>query len=105
MFQDYLSEDMEEDTIGVMSDGDTGYCVPWAVFADSNRKLWINKTYTVHGFSGGTVQLRIRRIGDRYFIDNHSIKKCHHKWTPGDPHYVGQIESDFAPVSIDLGGF
>jgi len=105
-YQDYLSEDMEQETIGNMSVGDVGYTVHWAVFADKNRKLWINTKYDIFeeaGSKGTTIQLKVKRMKDFFAIDVNSIDG--YKWQPEEPHYVGQKDSDFAPCSIALNGF
>jgi hypothetical protein len=94
-YQDYLSEDLEEETIGNMSIGDKGYTVPWAVEVDKDRKLWINGEMLVNHTSGGTIHLKVKRIDDDKFIINRkSIKDFKYS-----PQIITHLEN-YYPVSI-----
>jgi hypothetical protein len=81
--QSILPETYEENLIEGMLPGDTGYTVPWAMWADKNRKLWINRKYTIHDTPGGTVALKIKMLrGGIVQVYSYSIGK--HKYTPGE---------------------
>jgi len=62
-------EELEEKTIYRMLPGDTGYTLPWAVWADADRELWINGDYSYDDEALGTSHLRIRRTESGVEVD------------------------------------
>ena len=91
-----LPETYEENIINRMVSGDIGYTVPWAMYADEDRLLWINSSYSISTRPSGTVQLRIERTRDGVRVDESTIGD--HKYSVGKPHYVGE----FIPLPVDL---
>jgi len=88
-----LPQDKEENTIGKMKVGETGYTVPGAMWVDQERNCWLNEDYTIHKERGGTVQLKIERLKEGYiaYINDSNIN---HKWNPvSSPSYAGSEES------------
>lgn len=57
-----LPRSMETVTIADMPVGTTAYTVPWAMYADQDRKLWLDPSFTFEGRPGGTVQMRVTRL-------------------------------------------
>jgi len=59
----YSDTPLDADAIGSMKDGDSGWAVPWALSLNDGME-GINKRYMYHAESGGTVDMRIEKIGD-----------------------------------------
>ena len=90
-----LPEDMEQETIIRMSPGDSAWCVPWAVWVDGGRNLWISGDYTIEKEPGGTVAMKITRTPEGVKVDRESLShyfggqykfsiNCERGWTPDD---------------------
>lgn len=56
-----------------MKSGDTGWTVPWAMFADNDGRLWLRDNYTVRAQPGGTVQMMVTKLGDRLVVDLQNV--------------------------------
>lgn len=98
MATNYLPEDMEENTISNMSPGDTGYTLPWGMFADKDRRLWINGNYPVYKAPGGTVKMHITMLPNRTVqVSRASIRG--EKYSIGGGCYVGAFEK--LPVELN----
>ncbi len=82
-----LPETLEEQTIDKMLPGDKGYTVPWAMYAEPNRDLFLNGKYSVQSQPGGTVQMHIERTETGVIVDQKTIGK--QKYSLGGVHYVG----------------
>lgn len=46
----------------------SGYAVSWAMHVDQERNCWLRPTYTVRRHPGGTVQMRVERRTDGYYV-------------------------------------
>lgn len=90
-----LPTDRTTGTIEAMDYGESGWTVPWAMYADKNRRLWLNGSYTLNSTPGGTVQLMIVRDTDgRWLVD---ASRCKNEtWKPGTPCYMGE----YAPIAV-----
>lgn len=67
----------EGPTISDMKAGETGFTVPWAMVADSDRLLWLLPDYPVFDQPGGTVEMRIIRGEDGFkawFVSGYRYK-------------------------------
>jgi len=73
-----LPEALEERTIYRMLPGDAGYTLPWAVWADADRELWINGDYSYTDQIEGTSTLRIRRTESGVEVDFSTVGDCRH---------------------------
>ena len=84
----YLPEDMEETTIAQMVPGQEGYTVPWAMWADSERQLWINGKYDIQKSPFGTAHMHIKMSQNKTIIvyKNSIVGE---KYSLGDPCFVG----------------
>ncbi len=69
MRQATLPDHLEEITISDMLEEESGFTVPWAMWADKNKRQWLNGSYTFHKNPGGTVQLRITRVNGAFNVD------------------------------------
>ena len=96
--RDHLPEEMTEDSVVRMRDGEEGYVVPWAMFANPQRRLFIVGTYTVHVKPGGTVQMKIKKQGETILVDRKTIRG--EKYSPGMPCYMGVSKKDYLPVQL-----
>jgi hypothetical protein len=76
-----LPECYEEPTIWGMTPGDQGYTLPWAMWPDDHRKLWINGDYPVQDQAEKTMQLRIERTKRGVIVDQRTIGA--HRYSPG----------------------
>ena len=64
-----LPESMERrDIIGNMEVGETRYTVPWAMWADEERRLWLIPGHSTEDRPGGTVQMRITRVEEGFRV-------------------------------------
>lgn len=77
-----LPETYEEDTIERMLPRETGYTLPWAMWADSNRVLWINGNYPIYKEPFGTSHMLIQRTPTGVIVYQATIKD--HKYNAGD---------------------
>jgi len=97
MNQSILPESFEENTIRHMLPGDVGYTVPWAMWADTDRCLWINGKYSVDSTPGGTVCMFIKRTEDGVIVYQNTIGT--HRYSPVEqPGFVGG--ADPLPVAL-----
>lgn len=77
-----------EHSIASMQVGSSAWTVPWAMYHDEDRKLWLNGNYTITSAPGGTVQMMIRRDKDGWHVN---ATQCRgHQWSGGG--YVGKFE-------------
>lgn len=81
-----------------MEDGEIGYAVPWAMFADETRGLFIVGPYPVHSQPGGTVCMKIKKSDGQVLVDKNSIGG--HKYAPCRPVYVGVSSDTYIPVRL-----
>ena len=90
-----LPSAQQEATIEDMQPGDSGWTVPWAMYADASSNLWLNGSYTLKTRPGGTVQMSVWRDDEGCWrID---ASGCHdHKWSRGSSTYVGS----FQPIAV-----
>jgi hypothetical protein len=68
MRQALLSEQMEGRPLGGMMQGETAYAVPWAMQADTDRRLWLDLWHPAHQHPGGTASMRVERRADGYHV-------------------------------------
>jgi hypothetical protein len=89
--QAILPEGMESHTIASMMTGDVCYTVPWAMWADIERALWLHPDYEVFARPGGTAQMRVERQEDGY-----------HAWPPPGYRYQPRREAGFhsSPATV-----
>jgi hypothetical protein len=93
-----LPRELEENkpTIARMAFGQSAYTVPWAMWADQDRLLWLHPDYEVHARTGGTVKMRIELREDGY----HVWAPKSESWKPqGKSGYVGELSQPFIPVA------
>lgn len=81
-------------SIASMDIGDSGWTVPWAMYHDKERKLWLNGNYTLHSRLGGTVQMLVRRDEDGWHVDASQCGYFKTGWS--EPGYCG----DFPPIAV-----
>lgn len=98
MSQSTLPESLESFTIAKMLPGDTAYTLPWAMWADENRALWINGNYPIRERPGGTVQLFIKRTETGVTVDMSTIGD--HTYDPGPCPFVGGNRATHLPVKL-----
>lgn len=91
-----LPASKQEEVIADMQPGDSGWTMPWAMYADNDNALWLNGSYTIHAQPGGTVEMRVwRDAGDGYWRVDAS--RCdRHRWGRGGGCFMG----DFKPIPI-----
>lgn len=80
--------------ISEMKVGETGWVVPWCMYADEDGNLWLRKGYTLSDTAGGTVQMLVRKTAKGYTVD---IATCDHRWSPDGSRSAG----DLPVASID----
>lgn len=87
---------MRERQIKDMAFGESGFAVPWAMYADEDGDLFINGGYTVDEQSGGTCRMLITMGIGKILVKQYTISD--EKYTPGQPNYFG----DFTSIPADL---
>lgn len=80
-----LPEAYQQDTIGKMKVGETGYTVPWAMYQE-NECLMINTKHVIRKSTGGTAQMKVTRLNMGYEID---IRQCENHQRSKDSGPVG----------------
>ena len=84
-----LPESYEEDTIANMLPGEKGYTVPWAMWADDSRVLWIHGGYSVVKKPHGTAHMKIQRTELGVIVFQATIGD--HRYQPGGSSFVGSV--------------
>jgi len=70
MADKYWQDEKDEKEIRNMKVNESGYTVPWAVTFDHKGMAYIRLDYRIHSSPGGTVQLKVTRIGpDKHDYD------------------------------------
>ncbi len=106
-----LPDHMEEDTIERMNIGDLGYTTPWAMYAERDRKMWINGNYTISKSPFRTMQMLVKRMSDGIEVDLSTIRG--EKYSPDGAGFIGaftplpvtlvdKIDTDREPTPFDL---
>ena len=81
---------LEETEIKHMLQGETGWSVPWAMYSDKSRQLWLNGNYAIKENPRGTLSLKIKRTKDGYEVD---VSECeNYRWSCHESCYVGEFE-------------
>ncbi|MEU2403465.1 hypothetical protein ABZ609_03935 [Streptomyces rubiginosohelvolus] len=63
-----LPESMEGRTISGMLVGESAFTLPWAMWADEDRRLWLSADYPADEEAAGTVRMRITRTPDGFQV-------------------------------------
>ena len=88
-----LPNDLRERTLQDMKPGEAAWTVPWAMFVESDSRLWLNGNYTALTEAMGTAQMHIKREEGGYVV---SLRRCpNERWSMGAC-FVG----DFEPLPV-----
>jgi hypothetical protein len=93
-----LPKSLEENepTVATMRFGQVAWTVPWAMWADQDRLLWLHPDYKISAQPGGTVEMRVELREDGYHV--WAPKEC--SWKPRNSScYVGELSQQFIPVT------
>lgn len=94
MAQARLPEDMEGSTLATMTTGETCYTTPWAMWADTGRRLWLHPGYPAHTAGHGNAQMRVELR-----LDGYHVWDCGHKYEPvSGPGYASPADTAWLPV-------
>lgn len=64
-----LPKRMEQRNIASMGEGEVAYTVPWAMWSDSGRRLWLNPESPIEAAdTGGLTCMRIQRGPDGFKV-------------------------------------
>jgi hypothetical protein len=55
-----LPEDLETETLSQMPYGEPRWTLPWAMWADAQRRLWLRSGYPAFTDRGSTATMRVR---------------------------------------------
>jgi hypothetical protein len=88
-----ITPQMTQRCIKDMKVGDEYWTVPWAMYADLDGELWLNSNYSFHSEPGGTVEMKVIRMGHGFMVD---ISKCDRRWNEGEPNY----SNEFVPEPV-----
>ena len=85
-----LPDGLGQPTLADLTIGQTAYTVPWAMWADEERSLWLTPSFPAHDQPGGTVRMRVDLRSDGY-----------HVWLPAGQFYKpeGKAEKGSIPVA------
>jgi hypothetical protein len=64
-----LPDHMVLETIKDMPLGGVGYCVPWAVYANEKKELFLNARYSYKTDEFGNHAMRIYRVKEGFKVD------------------------------------
>ena len=80
-------------TIGIadMLVGESGWTVPWAMYADYDGELYINGKYPFEMNKHGTVAMLIRRSDKGFVVDTAECGE--HKWSLTGDIFVGGADA------------
>ena len=93
-----LPEELLEDTVARMRDGEVAYIVPWAIYVDVDGRMMIPSRCSIGKTSCGTRCARIKRQGNTILVERDSIKD--HKWVPGQFSTFGLSLKNLFPVKL-----
>ena len=94
MIQSTLPDSLVEETIRDLAIGETAFTVPWAMFADRPKRLWIILSYPFTLQPHGTMQMEIRRTAQGVQVKSSTLGDF--RYTPEE---LG-TESDYLPVEL-----
>ncbi len=90
-----LPADRLELKIGSLQIGQSGFCVPWAMWVDLDNQCWLNPDYRVSAHPGGTVQMRVSRAEDGFYV----VVPPGERWSPSrSAPYAFTESTHFLPV-------
>ena len=95
--QSLLPDYLEQDTIGRMQEGDIGFTLFWAMYAERDRHLWINDQYPIFPSAArnGTT-IFIRRTSRGVEVDTSTIGD--RKYTADGAAFLGTFTA--LPVTL-----
>lgn len=93
-----LPYSFEQATIAGIEENKVYYTLPWAMFADSRRRLFILGSYPVSDHEHGTSHLRIKKVKGLIYVDKASIGD--HRYNHGPASYFGVSEKEYLPVYL-----
>jgi hypothetical protein len=94
MTQAILDESLEEITLDDLVDGQEVYTVPWAMYVEKDRTVWLNGSYSFCLEPRGTNRLKVIRQNSQYACD---ITLCRDsRWSANGPMFFG----DFTPLPV-----
>ena len=86
-----LPENLESVGLKDILENQSVYTVPWAMYADNNRMLWLNGNYTFGDQPHGTQQMRVIKMNGEYICD---VSRCKdHSWSCGGNQFMGNFVS------------
>ena len=88
-----LPDELETRTISQMFPGESRFVVPWAMYCETDRTLWLNGNHSVGVAPHGTRRMLIKRVDDGFEVN---VCDLGHQWSPTGPGYSG----DFKPVPV-----
>lgn len=92
----HLPADLTETAISAMDFGRTYYTVPWAMWSDTEGRLWLHPDYTTATAPQGTMAMRLELHADGY----HAWPVKGHAYRPkANPGYCGSPSQPFIPVA------
>lgn len=92
--QTTLPASMHARTIDTMEVGDFGYVVPWAMWVDTESRMWLNPKYPL-GHLEGTSTMRVERRDDGFYV----WLSADSEYIPTEePHYYGQEDLEWIRV-------
>lgn len=82
----------EERPIKQLSPSQSGWTVPWAMWLDSERNVWLHPDYPVHSSPGGTVTMRVQRRVDGMHVwvnvEDYEPRRYHGYVSPDDTPWI-----------------
>ena len=89
-----LPEHLVEISLQDLIVGESGWIVPWAMYAKKDGTLWLNGNYTFEKEQRGTASMRVERVAGGYSVD---LNQCQdERYSLSGPCFMG----DFAPLAV-----
>ncbi|MDB5165544.1 MAG: hypothetical protein JWM00_434 [Candidatus Saccharibacteria bacterium] len=93
--QDRSPENLERPTIDSMVTSQVAYTLPWGMWVDNTRCLWLHPKYPITDEVRGTSRMRIELRHDGY----HVWPPADETWSPSkEPGYASPEDTEYIPV-------
>lgn len=89
-----LPEHLAEISLQDLILGETGWIVPWAMYAEKDGTLWLNGNYTFQEKQAGTASMLVERVEGGYSVDLHQCQD--ERFSLDGPCFMG----DFTPLAV-----
>lgn len=95
----FLPEELEQTSIEDLQEGESAYCVPWAIWVKLDKRSFINGHFSFESEEEGTLTMHIKRRGSEILVDKDSLGG--HKFSRSEfPPHIDSKPEDYLPVKF-----